>query len=153
MGIDFRIAAPIAYQPDKTIVQSCLELVKISGAKITITDDLAEAVKKVDYLYTDVWVSMGEEKSAWDERIKLLQPFQVNARAISLTNNPKVKFMHCLPALHNRETQLGETLYQHYGLDGVEVTDEVFESTHSIVFDQAENRLHTIKAIMVATLA
>lgn len=153
MGIDFRMATPLAYQPDQAIIQSCVELAKMSGAKITITDNLEQAVNKVDYLYTDVWVSMGEDKSVWDERIKLLKPYQVNSQVLALANNPNVKFLHCLPALHNRETQLGETLYQQYGLNGVEVTDDVFESTHSIVFDQAENRLHTIKAIMVATLS
>lgn len=153
MGIDFRMAAPLAYQPDKETVQSSIELAKKSSAKIMITDNLEQAVRGADYLYTDVWVSMGEDKSAWDERIKLLKPYQINAQVLSLTNNPQVKLLHCLPAFHNRETQLGETLYQQYGLDGVEVTNDVFESAHSIVFDQAENRLHTIKAIMVATLS
>lgn len=153
MGIDFRAASPFIYQPNQTIVESCTELAKMSGAKITVTNDLKQAVKKVDYLYTDAWVSMGEDKSIWDERIKSLQPYQVNAQVLALTGNPYVKFLHCLPALHNRETQLGETLYQQYGLNSIEVTDDVFESAHSIVFDQAENRLHTIKAIMVATLS
>ena len=106
----------------------------------------------VDYLYTDVWVSMGEDKSVWGERIKLLQPYQINSQTIARTGNPQVKFMHCLPAFHNRDTTVGEEIFQTYGLDGLEVTDEVFESGYSIVFDQAENRLHTIKAVMVATL-
>ncbi len=105
-----------------------------------------------DFLYTDVWVSMGEDKSVWAERIKLLTPYQVNTDVIAATGNPDVKFMHCLPAFHNRETKVGEEIFQEYGMDGLEVTDDVFESEHSIVFDQAENRLHTIKAIMVATL-
>lgn len=153
MGIDFRIAAPSIYQPNKLLVEEALEIVMQTDAKIMITDNLEQAVKNVDYLYTDVWVSMGEEKSTWDERIKHLRPYQVNQQVVELTSNTQVKFMHCLPALHNRQTELGEVLYQHYGLDGAEVTDEVFESQRSIVFDQAENRLHTIKAIMTATLA
>ncbi len=123
-----------------------------TGAKITITEDVAEAVKDVDFLYTDVWVSMGEAQEVWDERIKLLKPYQVNQKVLELTGNPNVKFLHCLPAFHNRETKMGEEIYQKFGLDGLEVTEEVFESEHSIVFDEAENRLHTIKAVMVATL-
>lgn len=152
MGINFRIAAPIACQPDKEMIQECMNLAKQSGSTITVTDDVEKAVKNVDFLYTDVWVSMGEEKSKWDERVALLKPYQVNGHVLQLTQNAQVKFMHCLPALHNRETDVGETLFQHYGLNGAEVTDDVFESGHSIVFDQAENRLHSIKAIMVATL-
>ena len=113
---------------------------------------MAEAVKGVDYLYTDVWVSMGEPTSKWEERINLLKPYQVNRKVIDLTGNPDVKFLHCLPAFHNRETKVGEEIYQKYGLDGIEVTEDVFESKHSIVFDQSENRVHTIKAIMVATI-
>ncbi len=109
-------------------------------------------MRGVDYLYTDVWVSMGEDKSVWAERIKLLTPYQVNADVVRRTGNPDVQFMHCLPAFHNRETKVGEEIFQNYGLDGLEVTDDVFESEHSIVFDQAENRMHTIKAVMVATL-
>lgn len=152
LGMDFRAAAPASCQPSEELQQTCREIAQESGAKILITDDLAAAVKDCDFLYTDVWVSMGEPESAWAERIKLLLPYQVNQRAMDLTGNPDVKFLHCLPAFHNRETKVGEELYQKFGLDGLEVTDEVFESKASIVFDQAENRLHTIKAVMVATM-
>ena len=117
-----------------------------------LTESVQEGVKGVDYLHTDVWVSMGEPDSVWEGRIKLLKPYQVNMEALKLTGNPGVKFMHCLPAFHNRETKIGEEIYQKFGLDGMEVTEDVFESEHSIVFDQAENRMHTIKAVMVATL-
>ena len=128
------------------------EKVKEGDAKITITEDVAEDVKGVDFLYTDVWVSMGEPESVWEERIRLLKPYQVNSDVIRLTGNPNLKFLHCLPAFHNRETKVGEEMYKKFGLDGMEVTEEVFESAHSIVFDEAENRMHTIKAVMVATL-
>jgi ornithine carbamoyltransferase len=117
-----------------------------------LTDNIEEGVKDADFLYTDVWVSMGEPDEVWEERIKLLKPYQINKEKIKLTGNPNVKFMHCLPAFHNRETKIGEEIYDKYGLDGLEVTEDVFESEHSIVFDQAENRMHTIKAILVATL-
>ncbi|WP_372773846.1 ornithine carbamoyltransferase [Mangrovibacterium sp.] len=153
MGIDFRIAAPADCQPKADLVTSCKDIAKHSGAKITITDDLAEAVIGCDFLYTDVWVSMGEPENIWEERIKLLKPYQVNQQAMKLTGNPNVKFLHCLPAFHNRETKVGEEIFQKYGLSALEVTEEVFESDASIVFDQAENRMHTIKAVMVATLA
>jgi ornithine carbamoyltransferase len=152
MGIDFRIAAPKACQPSEELVSKCLAIAKETGAKITITDNVAEAVKGADFLYTDVWVSMGEPDSVWEERISLLKPYQVNMKVIKLTGNPKVKFLHCLPAFHNRDTKVGEEIFRKYGLDGMEVTEDVFESDHSIVFDEAENRLHTIKAVMVATL-
>ncbi|MGB8357443.1 MAG: ornithine carbamoyltransferase [Bacteroidales bacterium] len=152
MGMDFRIAAPKACQPAAELVSKCREIAAGTGAKITLTEDVAEAVKGTDFLYTDVWVSMGEPDSVWEERIKLLKPYQVNAEAIRLTGNPEVKFLHCLPAYHNRETKVGEEMYRKFGLDGMEVTEEVFESSHSIVFDEAENRMHTIKAVMVATL-
>ena len=152
MGIDFRIAAPKNYQPAEALVNQCREAAKITGARITITDDVDLAVKDADFLYTDVWVSMGEPDSVWEERIRLLKPFQVNMNVINKTGNPHVKFLHCLPAFHNRETKIGEEIYQKFGLDGMEVTEDVFESDHSIVFDEAENRLHTIKAVMVATL-
>ncbi len=152
MGMDFRAAAPKACQPSAELVKIAKEIAKETGAKITITDDVAKAVKGVDFLYTDVWVSMGEADSVWAERIKLLKPYQVNSKMLQLTGNPKVKFLHCLPAFHNRETKMGEEIYQKYKLDGLEVTDDVFESSHSIVFDEAENRVHTIKAVMVATL-
>lgn len=152
MGIDFRIAAPKSLQPDTEIIQPYIELAEQSGGKITITDALVEAVHGVDFIYTDVWVSMGEDKDIWDHRVKLLAPYQINQQVLELTKNPNIKFMHCLPAIHNRETEIGKTIFKNYGLNGAEVTDDVFESSHSIVFDQAENRLHTIKAIMVATL-
>lgn len=152
MGMDFRAAAPKECQPTEDLVKKCREIAKQTGAKITITDSVDEAVKGVDFLYTDVWVSMGEADSVWEERIKLLKPYQVNAEAVRKTGNPRVKFLHCLPAFHNRETKVGEEIFQKFGLDGMEVTEDVFESENSIVFDQAENRMHTIKAVMVATL-
>ena len=152
MGMDFRAAAPEACQPAESLVETCRSIAKGTGGSITITESVDEAVKGVDFLYTDVWVSMGEPDSVWDERIKLLKPYQVNMEVIIKTGNPKVKFLHCLPAFHNRETKVGEEIYRKFGLDGMEVTEDVFESEYSIVFDEAENRLHTIKAIMVATL-
>jgi ornithine carbamoyltransferase len=152
MGMDFRAAAPESVQPEEDLVKSCREIAEGTGARITITDDVAEAVRDVDFLYTDVWVSMGESQEVWDERIKLLRPYQVNRKVLELTGNPNTKFLHCLPAFHNRETKMGEEIYQKFGLDGLEVSEDVFESEHSIVFDEAENRLHTIKAVMVATL-
>jgi ornithine carbamoyltransferase len=152
MGMDFRAAAPRACQPADDLVKKCREIAAETGAKITLTEDVAEAVKGVDFLYTDVWVSMGEPDSVWEERIRLLKPYQVNGEVIRLTGNPNVKFLHCLPAFHNRETKMGEDIFKKFGLDGMEVTEEVFESRHSIVFDEAENRMHTIKAVMVATL-
>ena len=152
MGIDYRAAAPKSCQPDKDIVEQCIEISKGTGAKITITEDVKEGVKDADFLYTDVWVSMGEPDSVWEDRIKLLKPYQINKELVKLTNNPTVKFLHCLPAFHNRETIVGEEIFQKFGLDGMEVTEDVFESDASIVFDEAENRLHTIKAVMVATL-
>jgi ornithine carbamoyltransferase len=152
MGMDFRSAAPREYQPDKGLVSKCMEIAKETGARITITDNVDKAVLGVDFLYTDVWVSMGEPDSVWEERIRLLRPFQVNGEVIRKTGNPDVKFLHCLPAFHNRETKVGEEIFRKYGLDGMEVTEEVFESDLSIVFDEAENRMHTIKAVMVATL-
>lgn len=152
LGMDFRAAAPKKCQPLEELQVMCHGIAAESGAKILITEDLAEAVKDCDFLYTDVWVSMGEPTSVWEERIKLLLPYQVNRKAMELTGNPNVKFLHCLPAFHNRETKMGEEIFQKFGLDGLEVTEEVFESEASIVFDQAENRLHTIKAVMVATI-
>ena len=152
MGMDFRAAAPKACWPNEELVAKCKEIAKETGATITLTENVADAVKGVDFLYTDVWVSMGEPAEVWVERIKLLKPYQVNKEVVAMTGNPKVKFLHCLPAFHNRETTMGEEIFQKYGLDGMEVTEDVFESTMSIVFDEAENRLHTIKAVMVATL-
>jgi ornithine carbamoyltransferase len=152
LGIDFRIAAPRAYQPADDLVTKCREIAATTGAKITITENVEEAVNGADFLYTDVWVSMGEPDSVWDERIRLLKPYQVNMSVINKTGNPDVRFLHCLPAFHNRETKVGEEIFKKFGLDGMEVTEDVFESKHSIIFDEAENRLHTIKAVMVATL-
>lgn len=152
MGMDVRLCAPEEILPDAKLVAKCKEIAEISGAKISLTSNVAEGVKGVDFLYTDVWVSMGEPDEVWEQRINLLKPYQVNMEIVKLTGNPKVKFMHCLPAFHNRETKVGEEIFQKFGLDGLEVTEEVFESDHSIVFDEAENRVHTIKAIMVATL-
>ncbi|GAA4230861.1 ornithine carbamoyltransferase [Streptosporangium album] len=153
LGMDVRMVAPADLWPDEAaVVGPARDLARKTGATITITEDVAEGVKGVDFLYTDVWVSMGEPREVWDERVELLMPYQVNAEAIRATGNPGVKFMHCLPAFHNRETKVGEELFAKTGHDALEVTEGVFESPRSIVFDQAENRLHTIKAIMVATL-
>lgn len=152
MGMDFRACAPKSCQPDKKLVAECQKIAAETGAKITITDDPKVGVKGVDFIYTDVWVSMGEPDNVWAERIKLLKPYQVNTKLMKLTGNPECKFLHCLPAFHNRETVVGEDIFKKFGLDGMEVTEDVFESKHSIVFDEAENRLHTIKAVMVATL-
>ncbi len=152
MSMDFRMATPESCRPHQPLIDRCLELAKTTEANILLTEDIETAVKNVDFLYTDVWVSMGEPDSVWGERIRLLQRYQVNRQVLGLTGNPHVKFMHCLPANHNRNTHIGEKIYQQYGLESMEVTEEVFESSHSIVFDQAENRLHTIKAVLVATL-
>ena len=152
MGMDVRIVAPKALQPDKALVKQCQEIAKQTGAKVTVTDDVKKGVKGCDFIYTDVWVSMGEPEKVWAERIKMLKPYQVNAKMMKNTGNPKCKFMHCLPAYHNLETQVGRDVHEKFGLDGIEVTEEVFESEASIVFDEAENRMHTIKAVMVATL-
>jgi ornithine carbamoyltransferase len=153
MGMDFRAAAPARLQPDASLVERCRRIADGTGAKITITEDVQTAVRDADFLYTDVWVSMGEPADAWAKRIDLLKPYQVNRAVLDMTGNPRVKFLHCLPAFHNRETRVGEEIFQKFGLDAMEVTEEVFESQHTIVFDEAENRLHTIKAVMVATLA
>ncbi len=152
LGMDVRIAAPRSLWPDDEVLSDAKALAAASGARITVTEDVAEAVKGCDFLLTDVWVSMGEPKEVWAERIKLLLPYQVNAEAMRLTGNPDVKFMHCLPAFHNRDTTVGEQIFQDHGLDALEVTEEVFESPASLVWDEAENRMHTIKAVMVATL-
>jgi ornithine carbamoyltransferase len=152
MGMDFRAVAPESVQPNADLVATAREIAKETGAKISLTDDVAEGVRGCDFLVTDVWVSMGEPESVWAERVELLKPYQVTAGVMEGTGNPAVKFMHCLPAFHNRETAVGEEVFRKFGLDGMEVTEEVFESEASIVFDEAENRLHTIKAVMVATL-
>ena len=152
MGMDFRAAAPIGCQPTLKLRTTCKEIAAKSGAKIAITENVAEAVKDCDFLYTDVWVSMGEPDEVWAERTQLLLPYQINKRTMELTKNPNVKFLHCLPAFHNRDTKVGEEIFRRFGLDAMEVTEDVFESPASVVFDEAENRLHTIKAVMVATL-
>jgi len=152
MGMDFRAVAPKSVWPDEELVKTCNEIAKETGAKITLTESVDEGVKGVDFLYTDVWVSMGEPDEVWKERIELLMPYQVNKEMVEKTGNPRVKFLHCLPSFHNRNTIIGEEIYQKYGIEAMEVTDDVFESENSVVFDEAENRLHTIKAVMVATL-
>lgn len=152
MGMDVRIATPKDLMPSTKIIQKAQELAQQSGAKITLTQDAQAAVKDVDFIHTDIWVSMGEPESAWRERINLLKPYQVNANLMRASNNPNTKFMHCLPSFHNRETKIGQWIFETFNMDGIEVTEEVFESTASIVFNQAENRMHTIKAVMVATL-
>lgn len=152
MGMDVRIVAPKALQPAPELVAECRKVAAETGARITITDDVAAGVKGCDFIYTDIWVSMGEPDEVWKERIAMLKPYQVNAELMAKTGNPSCKFMHCLPSYHNRETKAGEEVFQKFGMDGVEVTEDVFESAASIVFDEAENRMHTIKAVMVATL-
>jgi len=151
LGMDVRICAPGPLQPSAWVQGIAAELAAGSGARLAVTADLPAAVAGADYVYTDVWLSMGEPEEEWDERIDLLLPYQVNLGVMAATGNPAVKFLHCLPALHNRETAIGQRLYDKRGLEALEVTEEVFESPASIVFDQAENRLHTIKALMVAT--
>ncbi|MEA2106613.1 MAG: ornithine carbamoyltransferase [Bacteroidota bacterium] len=152
MGMKFRLVAPKSVQPTDELVKQAKEIAKETGAEIMVTDNVEEGVKGCDFIYTDVWVSMGEPEEVWKERIELLKPYQVNKKMMELTGNPKCKFMHCLPAFHNRETKIGEEIYQKFGIESMEVAEEVFESPASIVFDEAENRMHTIKAVMVATL-
>lgn len=152
MGMDVRIAAPKSLWPEEEYIAHARELESLYGAKLTITEDVTTAVKGVDFIHTDVWVSMGESDSVWEERIDLLKPYQVNAELMKASNNPHVKFMHCLPAFHNLETQVGRDVKEKFGLDALEVTDEVFESPAGIQFEQAENRVHSIKALLVATL-
>lgn len=152
MGMDVRLCAPQSCWPSADIRQQAEQIASTTGARIMITDDIDSAVAGVDFVYTDVWVSMGEPEEKWAERIKLLLPYQVNAALMARTGNPYVRFMHCLPAFHNTETVMGREIEQKFGIAAMEVTDEVFESPASIVFDQAENRMHTIKAVLVATL-
>ena len=152
MGMDVRMVAPAALQTPPEVVAQAQRLAADSGARIMVTDQVEQGVAGVDFLYTDVWVSMGEPKEVWDERIALLAPYQVNAELVAATGNPGVKFLHCLPAFHDRGTTVGQDIYDKTGMDGLEVTDEVFESPANVAFDQAENRMHTIKAVMVATL-
>ncbi len=152
MGMEFRSVAPKSLQPDPDLVQTARSIAKTTGATLSITDSVAEGVPGCDFLYTDVWVSMGEDESVWQSRIDLLKPYQVNDSVMEMTGNPGVKFFHCLPAFHNRDTVIGEKIFNRFGLDAMEVTESVFESEASVVFDQAENRVHSIKAVMVATL-
>ena len=153
-GLDLRLVAPQACWPEESLVAECKALAQKNGGNVTLTEDIAEGVKGADFIYTDVWVSMGEAKEKWAERIALLRGYQVNSAMMKLTGNPQVKFLHCLPAFHDDQTTLGKKMAAEYGMHGgMEVTDEVFESPASIVFDQAENRMHTIKAVMVATLS
>jgi ornithine carbamoyltransferase len=152
LGMDVRIASPKSLWPRDEIVELARSIAAETGATITITDNVPEAVRGADVLLTDVWVSMGEPDEVWAERIELLKPYQVNAKTLELTDNPDVKFMHCLPAFHNTDTQVGKEIFEKFGMEALEVTEDVFESPASLVFDEAENRLHTIKAVMVATL-
>ncbi|MGO4360935.1 ornithine carbamoyltransferase [Terrabacter sp. RAF57] len=152
LGMDVRIVAPQSLWPSDAVVAVARRYAAETGARITLTEDVAEGVQGVDFVHTDVWVSMGEPKEVWADRIELLTPYQVNAEMLALTGNPRVKFMHCLPAFHDLETQVGKDVHEQFGLKELEVTDDVFESDASVVFDQAENRMHTIKALMVATL-
>ncbi|MFD9305440.1 ornithine carbamoyltransferase [Streptomyces sp. NPDC060048] len=153
LGMDVRIVAPGRYWPAEPVVAAARELAAASGARITLTEDLAEGVGQADFVLTDIWVSMGEPKEVWDERIEALSPYAVTMDVLRATGNPDVKFMHCLPAFHDLGTEVAREIHERHGLDSLEVTDEVFESAHSVVFDEAENRLHTIKAVLVATLA
>ena len=152
MGMDVRLCGPKSLWPAETILAEARVLANDSGARILLTEDVAEGVKGCDFLYTDVWVSMGTPDSVWAERVKLLMPYQVNAETMNKTGNPRVRFMHCLPAFHNTETEVGKQIEKAHGITAMEVTEDVFESPASIVFDQAENRMHTIKAVLVATL-
>ena len=152
MGMDVRLCAPESLWPGADIRDEAQEIAAETGARITLTQDVDEAVEGADFIYTDVWVSMGESKEKWGERIELLKPYQVTAQVMAKTGNPRTKFMHCLPAFHNADTAVGREIKEQFGLDAMEVTEEVFESPASIVFDQAENRMHTIKAVLVATL-
>lgn len=152
LGMDVRIVAPRRYWPAEPVVAAARELAATSGARITLTEDLAEGVGQADFVVTDIWVSMGEPKEVWDERIEALGPYAVTMDVLRATGNPDVKFMHCLPAFHDLGTKVAREIHERHGLESLEVTDEVFESAHSVVFDEAENRLHTIKAVLVATL-
>lgn len=152
MGLDFRIVAPSSLYPSDELVRQAREIAETTGAKITLTEDVDEGVRGCDFIATDVWVSMGEPADVWEERIKLLMPYQVNASAMERTGNPQTKFLHCLPSFHNTDTTIGKEIGEKFGVEAMEVTDEVFESDASVVWDEAENRVHTIKAVMVATL-
>jgi ornithine carbamoyltransferase len=151
LGMHFAACTAKEYFPNEALVQECMEYAKASGGQITLTEDVAEGAKDADVIYTDVWVSMGEPEEVWEERIKALLPYQVNAKAMSYAKESAI-FMHCLPAFHDLDTKIGQEIYEKFGLTAMEVTDEVFESPQSVVFDEAENRMHTIKAVMAATL-
>jgi ornithine carbamoyltransferase len=153
LGMDVRLCAPQSLWPSAELVAQCREIAAATGARLTLTESVEEGVGGVDYIYTDVWVSMGEPESVWAERIQLLLPYQVNTAMMQASGNPQVKFLHCLPAFHDRNTKIGKQIYEKFGIEAMEVSDEVFESKASIVWDEAENRMHTIKAVMVATLA
>ena len=153
LGADVRLAAPQSLSPTSEVRAIADQLAAVSGARLTVTDEIDKAVRDVDFLYTDVWLSMGEPDDQWADRISKLSPFQINAAMLAMTQNPAVEVLHCLPAIHNRETEVGEMVFEKYGRDALEITDDVFESPASVVFDQAENRLHTIKALLVSTLA
>ncbi|MFD5658101.1 ornithine carbamoyltransferase [Streptomyces hirsutus] len=153
LGMDVRIVAPKAYWPAQEVVDRARALAESSGARITLTEEIAEGVAGADFVVTDVWVSMGEPPEVWDERITALAPYAVTMDVLRATGNPDVRFLHCLPAFHDLGTRVGREVYEKHGLESLEVTDEVFESAHSVVFDEAENRMHTIKAVLVATLA
>ena len=152
LGMDVRLVGPRDRWPEEDLVDEAKQIAATTGARITLTDSVADGVKGADFLYTDVWVSMGEPKEVWAERIRLLQPYQINAATMAATGNRATKFMHCLPAFHNADTKVGKDTLEHFGISEMEVTEEVFESPASIVFDQAENRMHTIKAVLVATI-
>jgi ornithine carbamoyltransferase len=152
IGMDLRLAAPRQRWPNEELVTRCQAIAAETGGRIMLTEDIAQAVADCDFIYTDVWASMGEPERVWEERIKLLEPYRVSAEVMTMTGNRHCKFMHCLPAFHNRDTKVGQKIFEKFGLECMEVTDEVFESEASIVFDQAENRMHTIKAVLVATL-
>ncbi|MFP8884221.1 MULTISPECIES: ornithine carbamoyltransferase [Streptomyces] len=153
LGMDVRIAAPRSLWPEEPVVAAARSLARTTGARVTLTEKVEEGVAGADFVATDVWVSMGESKEVWEERIELLRPYAVTMDVLRATGNPRVRFLHCLPAFHDLGTAVGREIHQRYGLESLEVTDEVFESEHSVVFDEAENRMHTIKAVMVATLA
>lgn len=152
IGMDIRLCGPQSCWPNADLVTQCRTIAETTGARITLTEKHAEGLEAADFVYTDVWVSMGEPDSVWEERIALLSPYQVTTKIMEMTGNPYAKFLHCLPAFHNRKTEVGEATFQKFGIDCMEVTEEVFESSASVVFDQAENRMHTIKAILVATM-
>ena len=153
MGMDVRIVAPKALWPSQELISECKKIAEETGARVTVTDDVDAGVKGIDFIYTDIWVSMGEPDEVWKQRIDMLMPYQVNAKLMERTGNPDCKFMHCLPSYHNLDTKAGKDVYDKFGLNGIEVTEDVFEGKNSIVFDEAENRMHTIKAVMAATLA